>query len=306
MTTAPIIIPKQVANAVLTGNCILFLGAMVSAKSPKHSPYRYEDSERPPSGATLATYLAGLCRYSDADKENLARISLYYEHSLGFGRDNLESEVRGQVAALHIRVSPVLRMLAALPFRMCITTNYDHLFETALRETEIERGLHKNPIVIIYDPDRTGPSERVSLDPDPARPVLFKLHGDIDKSRSIVITEEDYITFIAKMATGESHHPIPTAIKARLAEWPILFIGYSLKDYNLRLLFKTIRMGLDNGGFPLSFSVDPFADKMILEVFEHGGKRLVDFLPLDVWDFVPELYKTCTGTDYPAANGSIE
>jgi len=34
--------------------------------------------------------------------------------------------------------------------------------------------------------------------------VLFKLHGDIDKSRSIVITEEDYSTFIAKMATGES------------------------------------------------------------------------------------------------------
>ena len=230
-------------------------GRRVARNCPRIWPH----SASPP-GATHATW----------------RTCLFSRHTPGFGRADLVDTPRKdhRPAGAHLAGAP---LLAALPFRICITTNYDHLFETALRDTAVAAGVRKDPLIVVYDPDRDV-AERVPLDPDPQRPVVFKLHGDIDQPRSIVITEEDYISFIARMATSDSNsHPIHRNVRARLTEWPILFIGYSLRDYNLRLLFKTVRMGLDDSEFPLSFSVDPFADKVIVEVFQHGTQRLVDF-----------------------------
>ena len=146
--------------------------------------------------------------------------------------ERIVNTIRERITGQQVRISPALRMLAALPFRICITTNYDHLFETALRDTAVAAGVRKYPLIVVYDPDRDV-AERCSLDPDPQRPVVFKLHGDIDQPRSIVITEEDYIS-IARMATSDSNsHPIHRNVRARLTEWPILFIGYSLRHYTL-------------------------------------------------------------------------
>jgi hypothetical protein len=291
-------IPGQIVDSVKAGECILFLGAMASAPSLMGCCFSYSDGERPPSGAALSRHLAQICGYPDEDVTNLQKVSLYFEYCETGGRESLIQEIRKQVGAPNIRVSPALRMLAALPFRISITTNYDQLFESALRETEIAPGHKKQPMVRIYNPKRED-LDHAPLDPRPERPVLLKLHGDIDLPPSIVITEEDYITFISRMAS-EHFHPIHKNIRARMNSWPILFVGYSLKDYNLRLLFKTIRFGLDNSEFPLSFSVDPFADKIIVSIFERGERRLVSFIQQDLWDFVPALYRACTNQDYPS------
>jgi len=135
------------------------------------------------------------------------------------------------------------------------------------------------------------------LDPSEEQPILLKLHGDIDQPESFVVTEEDYLIFIQKM--GDDHqHPIHRNIRARMNTWPILFIGYSLKDYNLRLLFRTLRWHVDVANFPLSFSVDPFPDDLIVSVLQHGEKPMVSFVRESLWDFVPALYKECRGAEW--------
>ena len=50
--------------------------------------------------------------------------------------------------------------------------------------------------------------------------------------------------------------------------------------------------------FPLSFSVDPFPDDLIVSILQRGGKPMVSFVKENLWDFVPALYQACKGVEY--------
>jgi hypothetical protein len=289
-------IPDEIIENGKQGKCILFLGAMASAPSPGGSPFKYKETQAPPSGAELSRRLAARCEYPDEDETNLQRVSLYYQFREGGSRQSLVQAITEEITGPDIVPSPALKMLAALPFRIVITTNYDHLFEHALRVSKTQAGVLKDPIIRIYDP-KPGAPEEVPDEPSEGRPILLKLHGDIDKPESIVVTEEDYITFIQRMSSAH-HHPIHLYIQAKLRAWSTLFIGYSLKDYNLRLLFRTLRWKVDPANFPLSYSVDPRPDNLIVSIWQHGEKRLVSFIKEDLWNFVPALYKECKGVKY--------
>lgn len=283
----------SIVESVRTGKCILFLGSMVSAARPPEGS-DFQCGDLPPGGADLSEQLARECNYPNTDRTNLQRVSLFYQCRQGKSRKDLVDAITTHVAAPKLEPSPALRMLAELPFRLIITTNYDQLFEQALYSAKTIGGLPKRPRITVYDPNRNGPPETVPLDPLEEQPVLLKLHGDINKPDSIVITEEDYITFIQRM--GVSYlHPIHEKIRSRMMEWPTLFIGYSLKDYNLRLIFKTLRWQVDTANYPLSFSVDPFPDNLIVAVWQNGPQPMVTFIEEDLWEFVPELHKAIIG-----------
>jgi len=292
-------IPNEIIEMGKQGKCILFLGAMASAPSPEGSPFQYEKAQAPPSGRELSLRLAEGCEYPDEDKTNLQRVSLYYQFREGGSRQSLVQAITEEITGPDIVPSPALHMLAALPFSIVITTNYDHLFDIALSRANTRDERPKRPIVRTYDPTRTGPPESVPLDPVEEEPILLKLHGDHRKPESIVVTEEDYLVFIQKMSDPHQH-PIHQNIRSRINTWPILFIGYSLKDYNLRLLFRTLRWHVDPAIFPLSFSVDPSPDSLIVSIWQHGEKPMVHFIREDLWDFVPALYKECMGVEYHA------
>jgi hypothetical protein len=134
--------------------------------------------------------------------------------------------------------------------------------------------------------------------PSEKEPYLFKLHGDIQKRETIVITDEDYIQFVLRMTEKESSHPVPRTFRYNLTRWPTLFVGYSLLDYNLRLLFKTLRWQMDIGNIRPAYSVDPYPDPLIFDVW-HNQKKYVTFVAQDVWTFVPVLYQKVTGKVMP-------
>jgi hypothetical protein len=271
------------------GRCILFLGAGVHHPPGKDSRYSYPKNERPPLGNAFAEHLASRTKFSDRFTNesitNLARVSQDYETR--FERSGLVTEIR-QAVHTGKRPSPALRALADLNFPVVITTNYDQLFEQALRQAG------KNPFVSVYKKNEVHEEMTDELplgeDPKPDRPFLFKIHGDIDKPESIVITDEDYIQFVLRMSDKQDYHPVPEVVRYHLRKWPTLFIGYSLRDYNLRLLFKTLRWKLDKANFPPAYSVDPYPDPLILDVW-YSQRRYVTFLVEDVWAFLPALYK---------------
>ena len=70
-------------------------------------------------------------------------------------------------------------------------------------------------------------------------------------------------------------------------------------DYNLRLLFKTLRWKVDAALRPDTFSLDLRPDPLILEVWENR-RQYVKFITEDVWRFVPALYQSVTGKPMPA------
>ena len=290
-------ISQDIIESVRSGKCILFLGAMASAPSPDNSPYNYKIT--PPGGNKLSEKLAGECNYPYDDKTNIQRVSLY--HQFKKSRHELISSIKREITTsengIRYMPSPALHMLAALPFRVIITTNYDRLFDIALSRANTLNNIPKQPLLRVYNPDLDHKPEDVPLDPVEENPIYLKLHGDIEYPESIVITEEDYILFIQKMSDN-NRHPIHSNIRGRINSWPTIFIGYSLKDYNLRLLFKTLRFNVDPANFPISFAVDPYPDELIVLVWQKGDKPQVNFVTDDLWNFVPELYKNIIGHEY--------
>jgi hypothetical protein len=284
---------KLIAETISAGQCILFLGAGVHAPPPKGSPFVYPAAVRPPLGSALSKQLAASlgdrlgAELPNEDPRNLQRIALFFE--MERSRHQLVDEIRKSVHEGK-RPSPALRALAELDFPLVITTNYDQLFETAL----VLAG--KQARVSIYTPDL---QETVDYkNPTPSSPVVFKVHGDIDHEESIVVTDEDYIQFVLRMSNKDPFDPLPLTVKYHLTAWTTLFVGYSLLDYNLRLLFKSLRWKIDNASIPDMYSVDYSPDLLIVKVWQ-DERHYIRFIAEDVWSLVPELYRLVKGKEIP-------
>jgi hypothetical protein len=288
----------EIVEAVKSGKCILFMGAAVHSAPPEGSAYIYPETERPPIGSAFSKHLADNSDFAkvmpNEDVKNLQRVAQYYE--LAKDRSNLVKEIKAAVVT-DKKPSPVVRALAELDFPIVITTNYDRLFETALRQVA---GNPKDPFVSYYQINENIPTVDFPYDEDfsAARPFLFKMHGDIEHPESIVITDEDYIHFLLRMPATGVYDPIPKSLQVQFKRWPTLFIGYSLKDYNLRVLFRTLRWKVDRAGFPRTYSIDLYPDPLIKTVFGDRG-RFVSFIAQDVWTFVPELYRRIKNKEMP-------
>ncbi len=222
-------------------------------------------------------------RFPDEDPSNLQRVSLFFERSQG--RANLVRAVR-EAVQFRKRPSPLLGALAELGFPVVITTNYDQLLEDALAAAG------RRPRVSVYTPrlEKT----KTFRDPSVEEPVVYKIHGDIEQAESVVITDENYIDFLMRMNDKDPYAPVPMSLKTRLSEWTTLFVGYSLLDYNLRLLFKTLRWQIDDP--PMMYSVDHRPDELIVDVWDHQ-LGYVKFIVQDAWSVVGVLYERVLGKE---------
>jgi hypothetical protein len=106
------------------------------------------------------------------------------------------------------------------------------------------------------------------------------------------------------MNDGEDFHPVPQKIRTQLAEWPTLFVGYSLLDYNLRLLFRTLRWRIKPSVRSATYSLDLQPDMLISATYgakegELASEPLVTVIVRDIWKFVPHLYQEIMGKKMP-------
>ena len=303
-----------IAKRVAAHECILFLGSAVHAPSPANSNYAYTTDKCPPIGNQLAKLLAEAGKFADLNKDNLQRVSQHYE--LRLERKALVDEIIKNVS-VGKEPSPVLRALAELRFPLVITTNYDNLYERAIDavnkkrameaaraagqqidEQAIEQATRGQYDLAIYKRDKTGETQDCERQLNQDRPYILKIHGDTSDPSSIVITDEDYIHFIMRMSDTQPHHPIRPNLATHLSEKHILFIGYRLTDYNLRLLFKTLRWKMDVSAKPLSVAIDREPDYLIKRIWE-TDKYAFRFVIDDLWNSVPALYRAVKNEEMP-------
>lgn len=78
------------------------------------------------------------------------------------------------------------------------------------------------------------------------RPVILKLHGAVDRISppemierldSFVITDDDYIDYLTR---SDIANLVPKNVAAKLGNSNFLFLGYSLRDWNLRVILRRI------------------------------------------------------------------
>ena len=134
-------------------------------------------------------------------------------------------------------------ILADLNLPIYITTNYDNFMYDALktRQKDPERELCRwsNELDQMLKLQQIQPVLSPAIIPSAKKPFVYHLHGYLEIPESIVLTENDYLDFMIRLHEKDS--PIlPPQITIALATNALLFVGYSLADWNFRVLFRSI------------------------------------------------------------------
>lgn len=92
---------------------------------------------------------------------------------------------------------------------------------------------------------------------------LYKIHGCVTEPKNIIITEEDYKYFESK------YELIRAQLLSLFIHNPIIFLGYSLSDQNIKKILKTIFTYVDND----SEEAEKIRSNFLLVEYEEGSSN---------------------------------
>lgn len=209
------------------GQCVPFLGAGASLG--------YEGAVGLPTGGQLAAALADDVDYPGTDKQDFLRVAQYYE----MVRNSpllLRRFISKRILVPDAVPGKVHVAIAALPFHTVLTTNFDNLMEQAFSDYRGPNGEQKAPQKAFY---KLRGNEEKLAEPTPEAPLVYKLHGTVEQSTTMVVTEDDVVDFLTCVMLKSP--PLPEPVRAVFTNYSILFIGYGLKDWNVRVLMRAMR-----------------------------------------------------------------
>ncbi len=294
-----------VVKVLSEGRVVPFLGEGVNlCGRPPHKKWHSGSADAVPCGKELAEQLARYFEYPATAPLDLVRVSQYA--SLVSGSGPLYEELHSlldcdyQPTCLH-------RFFASLPatlrekgypprYPLIVTTNYDDALERAFRAAHEpfdlvtyiaegeERGkfLHIPPADEPRVIDRPNEYRGLSLD---ERSVVLQIHGAVDRAGamwdSFVVTEDHYINYLIRT---DLSNLLPVTLAAKLRKSHFLFLGYGLKDWNLRVILHRIW-----GEQKLNYKSWAVQGKLELMEQDYWRKREVDVVNLPLEDYIEGL-----------------
>lgn len=202
---------RRLADYASRDELALFLGAGVSIGAGL------------PSWAELLARLAKRCMTGD-DLLGLNALP-FIDQARIIGERMGGNDVLAEAIAKECR-SPVFSLshalLASLPIRNAVTSNYDILFE------EASKTCVKKLATLPYEPSTA--SDR----------WVLKLHGCINHPQDIVLTREQYLRYDAMRAA------LGGIVQAMLITKQMLFVGFSLQDENFHRIIDAVRRALSH------------------------------------------------------------
>jgi hypothetical protein len=181
------------------------------------------------------------------------------------------------------------------PYQLIVTTNYDDALERAFAAAgepfDLLRYVAKGADAgrVLHHPPEGRPRLVKKSNQYPLslaeRTIILKIHGAVDRTDrsedSYVIAEDDYIDFLSQTSIA---NVIPVMLNAHLQNSHFLFLGYSLQDWNLRVILRRIwgEQRLEYRSWAIQRNPDP------LEL-EFWPKRNVDIYDVDLAEYVRVL-----------------
>jgi hypothetical protein len=203
---------------------------------------------------------------------------------------------------------PILRR-RGLSQQLIVSTSFDtgieRAFEAAEEELDIvvylatgrDRGkfLHLAPdgtTTVVHEPNAyTG----LSLD---ERTVLLKIHGHVDSgagrsNESFAVSEDDHIDYLVG---GDAAGAVPVQLAARLRRSHLLFLGYAVDDWSLRVFLRRI-WGGDRLAYR-SWAVQQGSQPVATELWRERGADVYD---VSIDAYAEQLVRLTAGLDENAA-----
>jgi len=260
------------AASMLRGMLVPLLGAGVNRSGrPDGFVWRPRDKHLP-DGRELASYLATEFDTPDelSGSQDLIRISQYIDAVQNRG-GLLASELHDIFHADGLEPGPLHRFLARAAklvreqgqlkqIPVILTTNYDYLLERAFEDVPEQYDLityvatspkeHVGRFMHTAPGSEPRPIEDVStygLEQTEKRTVIVKLHGHVERREATeledtpednyVITEDNYIDYLTHT---ELDFLLPKVVFRTLRNSSFLFLGYGMRDWNLRAILRRI------------------------------------------------------------------
>lgn len=228
-------IPKPLLDSIFDGNVILFLGSGASYGAG------HPNNARIPQGQELSDLIAS--EYLD---DSYRGNPLQVVSELAISERNL-FEVQSFIAELFDKYTPAQhhRLIPTFVWHSIVTTNYDLIVERAYNEC-------KDRAQELAVCKRNG--EKMAAKFSSKRNVLYmKLHGCItdigDEKLPLILTPDQYLTH------KEGRSRLFERLKEHAYEYPILFIGTSLTDPDIRAILWELTEQIETR--PRSFMVGP-------------------------------------------------
>ena len=213
---------EDLVSAIRDRRAILFAGAGVSMTvglpswSTLIAQMALELGLDPKIAEDPGTNYFTLAEYYRLTKGSIGPLRSWMDRNWSIPQDKLEA-------------SRVHELIVRLDFPIVYTTNFDRNLETAFE-------LHgKAYVKIVTAKDVAQVREGVTQ--------IVKLHGDFDDDQSIVIAETDYLDRLS------FESPLDMKFRADALGRPILFVGYSLSDLNIRFLLHRLWKTWEASGY---------------------------------------------------------
>ena len=306
---------SDLAMELEAGRLTPFLGAGVNTVGVDRTK-PFEPGVRLPDAAELASYLVSKRRYDMREGDELELLKVAQAWFSRLGTAPLYAELH-RLFDHDFAPTPVHQVLAAMPeyvrtnadpqlreYPLFVTTNYDDALERAL----VEHGEQFDVLTYIATGKRVGkflhtdPTGKATLVKLGAkyqgvdlreRSVVLKLHGAVWRGAvtasliqdSYVITEDDYIESMAADVMAN----LPVAVSTRMQACHYLFLGYSLRDWNLRAMLH--RIWKEHIRENTSWAVEKDPDKNEVNAWK---ARDVEIFELDLEAFAAALAQELT------------
>ncbi len=308
-------------KSLAEGRVVPFLGTDINlCGRPAGKKWHYGEPDYLPSHGELAKHLAENFAYPSGNgAPDLVRVSQYVAVTAGTDSlyQTLHQVLDGEyppTPAHHFfaQLSQLQREKAYPPrHQLIVTTNYDDLLERAFRASGqpfdlvsyIAEGEHRGKFLhrsfegeaCLIDK----PNEYAGLSLD-RRSIILKIHGAIDRTAperdSFVITEDHYLNFLTRT---DISNLIPVTLAAKLRKSHFLFLGYSLRDWNLRIVLHRLwgEQKLIYKSWVVQSHHQEFDQKL-------WGQREVEILNVSLEDYLAELGARLQGQMPSGGGGS--
>lgn len=215
-------IPRDLINRIKNGKCILFAGAGTSLDAGLPSWYDLLKSmvDQVDDYGGLEKNQKGELDWL-IEQQDFNVVAEFCKEKLGakgfadFIREKLDT--RNKTSAIH-------SILADIPFRAVITSNYDNF---------VERNHRNYKVILPDDINKFDQATVESLFDEDVIPI-FKIHGSYEDSNSIVLTDNDYRNIIFRKPQYRDN------LKRLFKDKSLLFVGFSFRDSSINLLLQEI------------------------------------------------------------------